>query len=403
MKLTREQLYECVWQKPIREVAVELGISDVGLAKACRKSGIPLPHQGHWLKKAGPDRDRLKIILPPPPKGSRVLFDFEASDFSIESERDRARDQAEKRLAETPRSSTEDKNLAQFGKDVRKSIDLRKLDERGIVMCSGRSPWPCRTSPANVDRGIAVLKLLWSRLQSMGVDVEQSEKCAPMVVFEIDGGRYWFWIEEHATRTVRELTPKELAEKQKAEKDKRYWFAPPLWVFTPTGKIAIKLSHESSDYVRRKWADTTYATLEERIDEVVAGTFGLASEEKREREIRAKEAEIEAARQLRVRQELQRKEHEALKTKRLQEEALAWSNAQTLREYVDAVREMPSDALPQFKSETEKSAWIEWAGRKIDKIDPLTNGAAGTTPALPPLPNYSHSWGYRGRQLDDYD
>jgi len=44
MKLTREELYERVWQKPIREVAAELGISDVGLAKACRKSNIPLPH-----------------------------------------------------------------------------------------------------------------------------------------------------------------------------------------------------------------------------------------------------------------------------------------------------------------------------------------------------------------------
>jgi hypothetical protein len=235
----------------------------------------------------------------------------------------------------------------------------------------------------------------------MGIDVIQSDKFAPMATFEIDGGRYWFWIEEHANRSTRDLTPKELAEKQKAEKEKRYWFAPSLGGYTPTGKILVKLGHESSDYVRRKWADTIHAALEERIDEMIADTFGLASKEKQEREIRAREAELEAARKLRVRQELQQKEHERLKLKRLHEETLAWSDAQTLRNYVGHIREMALEALPQFKSEPEKSAWMEWAHRKIDRIDPLTNGRAGTTPALPPLPDYPYSWNYRGAHLDE--
>lgn len=39
--LSREELFDQVWRKPIREVAVELGVSDVGLAKKCLKNGIP--------------------------------------------------------------------------------------------------------------------------------------------------------------------------------------------------------------------------------------------------------------------------------------------------------------------------------------------------------------------------
>lgn len=192
MKLTREELYERVWQKPIREVAAELGISDVGLAKACRKSNIPLPHQGHWLKKPGAARDRLKTSLPAPLSGARLEFDFQGGEFAVIQVRDQAREDAEKRLAETPRPETEDKRLMQFAKDVRKAIDLRKVDERGIVRCADPTSWPCRTSPENVERGIAVLKPLWSRLQSMGIDVAQSEKNSVMVSFEVDGGRYWF-------------------------------------------------------------------------------------------------------------------------------------------------------------------------------------------------------------------
>ena len=37
---TREALYELVWAKPMPTVAAELNISDVALAKRCRKLGI---------------------------------------------------------------------------------------------------------------------------------------------------------------------------------------------------------------------------------------------------------------------------------------------------------------------------------------------------------------------------
>src|SRR6266478_6465834 len=48
----RQELYEKVWQVPLRELAAEYNMSDVGLAKVCRKLGIPLPGLGHWTKIA---------------------------------------------------------------------------------------------------------------------------------------------------------------------------------------------------------------------------------------------------------------------------------------------------------------------------------------------------------------
>jgi len=46
----RQELYEKVWQIPMRKLAAEYGISDVGLAKVCRKLQIPVPGLGHWAK-----------------------------------------------------------------------------------------------------------------------------------------------------------------------------------------------------------------------------------------------------------------------------------------------------------------------------------------------------------------
>lgn len=46
----REELHEMVWSKPISKIAKELAVSDVGLAKASRRAGIPVPGPGYWAK-----------------------------------------------------------------------------------------------------------------------------------------------------------------------------------------------------------------------------------------------------------------------------------------------------------------------------------------------------------------
>lgn len=49
--LTREELYEEVWSEPMATVAGKYGLSDVGLAKICRKLDVPVPWRGYWRKK----------------------------------------------------------------------------------------------------------------------------------------------------------------------------------------------------------------------------------------------------------------------------------------------------------------------------------------------------------------
>lgn len=47
---TREALYELIWSHPMVGVSLELGISDVGLAKRCRNVKIPVPPRGDGAK-----------------------------------------------------------------------------------------------------------------------------------------------------------------------------------------------------------------------------------------------------------------------------------------------------------------------------------------------------------------
>jgi hypothetical protein len=46
----RQELYGKVWRFPLRKLAAEYGISDVGLAKVCRMLEIALPGRRHWTR-----------------------------------------------------------------------------------------------------------------------------------------------------------------------------------------------------------------------------------------------------------------------------------------------------------------------------------------------------------------
>ena len=64
--LSREELYRRIWERPLREVATELGISDVGLKKVCRRHNVPTPPQGYHLMSEDAAKRRLQVALPPP-------------------------------------------------------------------------------------------------------------------------------------------------------------------------------------------------------------------------------------------------------------------------------------------------------------------------------------------------
>ena len=62
--MTREALYELVWSEPVKDLAAKLRISDVGLAKQCRRANVPVPPRGYWAKlDAGQPVERTP--LPP--------------------------------------------------------------------------------------------------------------------------------------------------------------------------------------------------------------------------------------------------------------------------------------------------------------------------------------------------
>lgn len=71
----RQELFDLVWSEPTRTIAKRLGISDVGLAKACRRADLLLPPRGYWAKLAA-GKAMKKPQLPPrgPGMSDRVVL-----------------------------------------------------------------------------------------------------------------------------------------------------------------------------------------------------------------------------------------------------------------------------------------------------------------------------------------
>ncbi len=49
-RVPREELYNRVWSTPMSRLAAEFGISDVGLAKICKRLNVPVPHRRYWAR-----------------------------------------------------------------------------------------------------------------------------------------------------------------------------------------------------------------------------------------------------------------------------------------------------------------------------------------------------------------
>lgn len=60
-----EHLYDAAWPQPIRKLAAKCKVSDVALAKTCRKLKVPVPGRGYWAKLAAGKPLHRRPPLPP--------------------------------------------------------------------------------------------------------------------------------------------------------------------------------------------------------------------------------------------------------------------------------------------------------------------------------------------------
>lgn len=153
-ELSRQELYSQVWAEPMIKVAQKYGISDVGLAKICRRNNVPVPPRGYWARKqAGYKVDTIplprqnkdyKITITPPPGTNKV---------SLPVARSKARETVQKNLI-VPEILQDPHPLVAKTAAV---LSKRKPGDNGRIQAGSASVLNIKVSPDQLDRALRIV------------------------------------------------------------------------------------------------------------------------------------------------------------------------------------------------------------------------------------------------------
>lgn len=381
IRLSREELYDLVWSEPMRTVAKRFDISDVGLAKHCRKLTIPMPGRGYWAKKAANKAVR-RIALPklPPnsaPPGEIVL----RPPVSVEEE-----PPLPPRVAE--QVAFEDEHPIKVGAAlrsphplVRRTIEaFRNNKRRGEFVGNWQEPHlDLHVTRALLPRSLRIADALVKAFELRGWKIELGTDQHRKSFVHLLGQRVAFGIREPTKKVENEpATPRRLLD------GTMYTPYQTKYYDEPAGKLSlvIRSQWDGSSAVEHTWMETATHPLEEKLNDFVIGVVDYANTWAEHEVRRQEEARQRWDAEQRRQEEQRRREAEAARVAALERQAERWVISQRLLEYLAAVRAKATQ-LSDGELEPALSEWLTWAEGYARSINPLNRPLDGLL-TLPP-------------------
>lgn len=357
IKFSRVELSRKVWQTPILKLAQEIGISDVGLAKACRRAKVPLPNRGHWAKN-----ERAREPEPPLPEhdGSDCI---EFTVFEAPPAPDRP---AKEKALEVPVS----KDLADPHPLVQATLkDASTAELRdGKYLLHRKTSLDIRVTPAMLDRTARILDALIKASELKGCKWSISSARATTVT--VDGQAMKIEVKERVKKHELPRPPvvSERRGRRKWEPNYAALFAPTEYEWISTGELTLSIEEYFDDVVRKRWNDTAHTSLEDKLGDILATLpIAAASREARERRFAEEKCQRELEEQRRVAAARRAEEQKRLRAK-LVRAMQSWERAVRMRTFCNAV----SSDLKEGSDEQKLALpWLNWARQQADELDPL--------------------------------
>ena len=382
--MTRPELYELVWDRPITKLAAEFGLSDVGLRKICRRHDVPTPPIGYWAKKAG-GKPVNAIPLPRPDHTRSLWFRERAVSAGGTAVAD-ARGGVAAVLADWRAADTAPTTDAIVERTIVR-LQTAKPKHTGLVTVEGAGLISVAVRPDCVDRASRILRLLADAAGLAGITFDDTRRAA---VWRCEGEEVSFSFEEVADRIEHEPTEKELravarweAERQATFKRHGYlreYGCPkiPKWEERYQGRLSVRLEEVRvqsderwwGEPIRRSFADGRKQDLMNMIPRIVAtvAAIAVAKRDNRGVEERRRLAAEDARRERERMERINARERGRIA---LFEQLV--SEQQRLLQFeacLDALeREAPGAEAPRSQ------CLIEWARNQVARVREQTLGA----------------------------
>lgn len=394
--LTREQLYEQVWTTSIFQLAKTYGISDVGLAKACKRHQIPRPPLGYWARKAvgkAPARPPLPTVTNPTlqtiaisPQSPRPPRPVPIGDLPAPPETPPAiadpalitvYEQARDRLAKASVPTT-----------LRSPLPVVAETLAGLRRAAKERTYPGRAETANLfhpyrneardaclevmvgresfERCARLFDALLKTCQLCGFRTEQThEGYRSSVILVAFGEKFGLRLRELTRREPHVPTPKELADKQKYPHVTRI----PKWDYFPCGTFSLTLTDDSGRTHFGGWADGKIRRVEDMIPEIVCGIFEAADRTRARKRQEAEESGRQAQEAIRRYEEEQKRKEEQARVDALVREVERWELSRRIRRYRHVVERAAIQRTGSIDTSGEMGTWLRWVDSVIDRLD----------------------------------
>jgi hypothetical protein len=282
--MTREELYQLVWTKPMIQLAKGYGLSDVGLRKICIKQGIPTPPLGYWAKR----QHGKKVIqprLPPLKKGQSENIDLHVRPQPVlppeiletRQAAERELNQPENKIAVPTERPAKIHPIAMA---CEKALRKAKPNHEGFVACGGAGKIKIEIGQASIDRVVMLIHSMLTAATQRGYQLSSAESEIWIVV---DEQPLAVRIHETKNKMAHVPTPEDL-KRQAKEDEWRSGFKVdyrsnrkvyPAWDYSPSGRLALEVSDPKqvqwrANPVVGRWRDRSVKRLEEYLSEVMA-------------------------------------------------------------------------------------------------------------------------------------
>jgi hypothetical protein len=383
VEMTREELFQHVWTTPMHLLSEALGLSDIGLAKACGQMEVPEPGRGYWSRlDAGQPVERIHL---PPPSAEAVR----KWKFNVAANRQRRADWAAANLIAPIKGKSlpslilpnEQEPLHEVAERHRVALEKAKSDENGFVHLDSQVLFPCEVSTGIVPKLVRAIHALVAQLETRNCRLVRGDKQFAHLSVAQGSNR----LTVHWCEALEEFEREPTVE----EKRKPSW----TWQLKQkrvTGKLTVEVSAMGLRG-QRSWTESEDKPIEEvlaRVMEKIAAAFeGLEAQRQREAERERKQIEYEKQRaELWKKQEKERQEQERI-TKhenKLQEiervrrfnlgvATQQWEDSERVLAFVNAL-EKRWRGEPAVELSPAQQEWLAWARAEAMKLAPWSEG-----------------------------
>lgn len=335
----RQKLYEQVWTIPGIRLATLYGISDVGLAKVCRRYKIPRPPPGYWAKlAAGKSVPRAKLPRIEDERYRTVSMQgWDLPEGVLETK-------AKGLIAPMSVDVDSRTEMHVLAANAREQLSKSKLDQNGLLRTDSSSAFDVRVSPPSVDRAIRILDSLIRKWEVQGGTVEVAA----------GGGK-----------TTLANGPDQMSVRLYEEIDERKTLSDPARL---TGRLVVTIEGHGTN---RTWGDRKTQRLEKVLGTVVATAANALEFQKKKRlDAECIQRQKERAQQLRKAARAT-KNLDFRRQQCLFEQMKRWEESERIRTYLSAVKAALDGGKVEPVNDKEFWEWFEWAKSYADAMDPI--------------------------------